>query len=431
MIKKLFIGIGLGVSAFCLAGTYNVSLPPGTYKVWLVSAPPLSTVPATAIETDKPTVQIKGEGADIAVLNEANNNVALVPAKTQSKISASDFNRVEEVDISIQQGSAPIGSASVTLMAKTQQIALLDRSMKGIAKFYGVKIGPISVKIVYNEDGASQTMTQTLAAIGSHTGSAQIIQTAVPGNSTSGVPAVASTSGAASPPNSPATTSGSTAQGTKAPKHATVQEAFGKLMQMIIGVAIVAGLIYGGYWLIKKDPKAISEKLRALGAPIPADFNSQNDPNTNFASVTSPPPVTPVAQPQIVLQDAAPTPVSSASGATPISSPSYASSSPTPAASTEFGEKPRLVRDNGEDWVIQEGTSLIGREPGLAVSLVDESTLSRKHGEFTRSGAQISYVDLGSTNGSFCNGQKVDSSVSLKPGDVLQLGKVVFKMEAV
>ena len=421
MIKNIFVSCFLAIAVFASAANFTAKLPPGTYKVWLLSGPDVGPIPSSAIETDKPTVALSGVGQSIVVYNEATGNLAILPAKPTTTVAPSDFNRVGELDIDIQQGTGPIGTASVTLKGKNDVSVLLDPSMNGVAKFYGVKIGLIHVQIQYNMDGKSKTTTQLLSAEAHHAQTVQTIQVAVPAGKSS-------VNSASTPGSSNGSAGKSTATNAKKPHHATVGEAFGILMQYFLGFAVVAALLYGGYWLIKKDPKAVSDRLRAIGAPIPADFDTQNGSNaTNLAPVATPPPA-PVVQSQILLPDATPDPIAPIGASVPP--PTNLSPVSSPGVAMEFSDRPRLVRDNGEDWVIQEGSSVIGREAGLAISIIDESTISRKHGELLRTGNRITFQDLGSSNGSFLNGRRVESSTELSPGDSLQLGKVIFKLEA-
>ena len=67
----------------------------------------------------------------------------------------------------------------------------------------------------------------------------------------------------------------------------------------------------------------------------------------------------------------------------------------------------------------------MGRAPG-ADFVVDAALVSRLHCRFTLSNAnQLVLEDLGSTNGTFLNGQKV-TKVTLNNGDTLTVGRVQF-----
>jgi DNA-binding CsgD family transcriptional regulator len=68
-----------------------------------------------------------------------------------------------------------------------------------------------------------------------------------------------------------------------------------------------------------------------------------------------------------------------------------------------------------------DGATVIGRGDDADIVLVDEG-VSRKHAKLLRSsGGLLNVVDLGSTNGVFVNGDRVEISV-VQLGDMLELG---------
>jgi pSer/pThr/pTyr-binding forkhead associated (FHA) protein len=62
--------------------------------------------------------------------------------------------------------------------------------------------------------------------------------------------------------------------------------------------------------------------------------------------------------------------------------------------------------------------------------VVSDPTVSRQHAEIERSGEEVSVRDLGSSNGTFVNGAKLDSERVLCPGDTVQFGAVRYRFEA-
>ena len=64
---------------------------------------------------------------------------------------------------------------------------------------------------------------------------------------------------------------------------------------------------------------------------------------------------------------------------------------------------------------------LIGRT-GPAAVVLEGSTVSRRHCEITRQGAQVVIVDLGSTNGTYVNGTRIEALVPLADGDTITIG---------
>ncbi len=75
------------------------------------------------------------------------------------------------------------------------------------------------------------------------------------------------------------------------------------------------------------------------------------------------------------------------------------------------------------------GELTVGRAAGCQVTL-DDSYVSQLHARiFARDG--VFYVeDLGSTNGTFLNSQKVSAPVAMKRGDRLRIGSTVMELTA-
>lgn len=69
----------------------------------------------------------------------------------------------------------------------------------------------------------------------------------------------------------------------------------------------------------------------------------------------------------------------------------------------------------------------IGRE-GQGLSLATDSQASRKHALATPTPGGVQVTDLGSTNGTYVNGQRVQTAV-VRPGDVLTIGSTTFRIE--
>ncbi|MBI4508686.1 MAG: DUF4388 domain-containing protein [Deltaproteobacteria bacterium] len=71
---------------------------------------------------------------------------------------------------------------------------------------------------------------------------------------------------------------------------------------------------------------------------------------------------------------------------------------------------------------------VIGRSSDLDMVLV-EDMVSRKHAKISTMGSQIVIQDLGSTNGTFVNGEKI-KKVQLKEGDRILVGTSIIKLVA-
>ena len=83
----------------------------------------------------------------------------------------------------------------------------------------------------------------------------------------------------------------------------------------------------------------------------------------------------------------------------------------------------------GEDPLSDNGEVVIGRSSELDLVLV-EDMVSRKHAKLTLQPGQITISDLGSTNGTFVNGEKVKRA-RLKEGDRILIGTSILKLVSV
>jgi hypothetical protein len=84
------------------------------------------------------------------------------------------------------------------------------------------------------------------------------------------------------------------------------------------------------------------------------------------------------------------------------------------------GRTVRLVANDGRTYPLSIGSTVIGRGDQANLRLPDVG-ISRRHARLDFDGAQVVLTDLGSTNGTMVNGQRV-SAVALNPGDMIQLG---------
>jgi len=82
----------------------------------------------------------------------------------------------------------------------------------------------------------------------------------------------------------------------------------------------------------------------------------------------------------------------------------------------------------GEFPLPEDGEIVIGRSSELDMVLV-EDMVSRRHAKITATGGQIFIQDLGSTNGSFVNGEKIKRA-RLSEGDRILIGTSIIKMVA-
>ena len=79
----------------------------------------------------------------------------------------------------------------------------------------------------------------------------------------------------------------------------------------------------------------------------------------------------------------------------------------------------------GKSFYLNKPSVLLGRDLAVDISL-GETAISRKHTEFCCTPEGIFCKDLGSTNGTFVNDNKIES-VELKDGDLIRCGNTILK----
>lgn len=101
-----------------------------------------------------------------------------------------------------------------------------------------------------------------------------------------------------------------------------------------------------------------------------------------------------------------------------------------PAAPTREPTRLQPVLDiAGQRYSLNARAVVLGRSSEADI-LVDDTGVSRRHLEIRTEGGATHAVDLGSTNGSYVNGHKVNGSVELTDGSTITMGrtKIIFRL---
>jgi hypothetical protein len=94
------------------------------------------------------------------------------------------------------------------------------------------------------------------------------------------------------------------------------------------------------------------------------------------------------------------------------------------------GRRPgTIVMPSGERVELGEEPNIIGRLEHCRIMITDSNT-SRQHAEIKRAGSGFAVNDLGSTNGTFVNGERVTADRRLADGDIITVGAVSLRFEA-
>jgi len=82
-----------------------------------------------------------------------------------------------------------------------------------------------------------------------------------------------------------------------------------------------------------------------------------------------------------------------------------------------------------QEFVLGAGNNLLGREPDARV-FIDHPSVSRRHAQISIRANRATLEDLGSRNGTFLSGRRIDSPTEIHHGAIIGLGPitVTFRM---
>jgi hypothetical protein len=209
--------------------------------------------------------------------------------------------------------------------------------------------------------------------------------------------------------------------------------------QLLLSQAAILVLLFGVVaWIVRSSARQIK-----MSSPPPLALEDPVEPRvTPTAAAAASPPVPVVRTPSPPLPEPGPVSVAVAAVAVPIGTPTTDNAESevddmgrSDHASFDFGANlsPRLVIESGPGLTI--GTELplesglsIGRAATNALA-IDDAFMSHMHARILRRGPFFYVEDLGSTNGTFINDQRITGDAQLRVHDELRLGGTVLRYE--
>ena len=76
-----------------------------------------------------------------------------------------------------------------------------------------------------------------------------------------------------------------------------------------------------------------------------------------------------------------------------------------------------------------DGELILGREQGSADLVIDDPGVSRRHARLVTDAGGVIVEDLGSSNGTYVNGERISGPVEVATGDEVQLGATILGVE--
>ncbi len=339
-------------------------------------------------------ITLPGSGA-LYVWDRSSGNLAAKAVSNVGKfwhVTEKNLSRIGIVSVQVQYQGEPVAAARVSLKDKArEQNQILDRSAEGEADFYAVQPGTVYVTVEYRSGGTAATpVVQQFTLDLDRRTPDPLLTIAVPN-------AVETITPVSTPANTRAVRPVKSAQAPRA-------NLLGTLVVYVIALAAAVGAAYWLYLWAMKNPEWLAARLKQAGVDVP----QPQAPADDTAAVADVEPAKPAPPSKIILADADPV---------------------TAAPVAAISQEPRLIAADGQVIQVAQGETIVGREVGLGLSLVGESSVSRHHASITRQGSSVSVKDLGSTNGTFVNGRRIDTDVNLSSGDDLQFGAVKFRLE--
>lgn len=403
--------IAFAVGVLCRAESLTVQFETKSPReIWIAAALP-DGAPKESIKSDETSVAVPLESiegkAKLFVWDKSSGMLAelQVPEKPASgglllKVGATNFTRLFHAKVRVEHKGLPVAAGLIDVQDSERKIPVfLAPADKGEISIYALRLGQIKVGVQVKVGEKTKSLPPQIFDLTKPTEPVPLMSVSV-----------AEDVAVVEPPK--ASPAGSTADSKRGEADKTPSGESKSAVETIVIYVVALAIVGGGVWYFlryaKQNPKAVEDSLKKLGVVNLPDPNADDGNVDAVAAIAKPQPVQPIILDPAATPDAI---------------------SPAAGVSTTPGE-PTLVGPSGERIELGEGTTMVGREQGLAISLGGESSVSRIHAEIVRQGESITVSDMQSTNGTYVNGRKIDAPTALRPGDLVQFGMVRFRVEA-
>ncbi len=374
----------------------------GDYSIWFETSDGKPAGDKIQIEGMQGTdVDVPGDAKKLVV--EKADTLAVVNFKPPSvDIGTKDFKYAKSLTVNVQHEGKPVASALVKLKDQDgKRDLLISPDMKGTVAFDRVRLGAVVAAVEYTFEGKKKTAAELHANV--EAGQPTTLTVAISDK----VVTVGEEKGA--------------------PKEAEPSSGFniGSMITILLALVVGAGGLYAVVRFVQHKRDWVSAKMEAMGVQLPSD-PATGDPGAVHTSG--------------FRDDAAPPPPLVPEGACPFCGQpkgpdgSCGCQIGGSVAAVAVATSPRLFAMkgpySGQPFDLGADPVSVGREPGNTICLENDTSISRRHAQLQRQDRALLVEDLGSTNGTFVNGQKVSGQVTAQPGDTVQFGESMFKYEA-
>jgi hypothetical protein len=395
-------------AAASVAADIAVKFPAkGDYQVWFEDdeGRPLGRR-ATVEDLASTTVTVPDGGAiTIAAIDKKASVLAAKPFEGKAvDFAKEDFRYAERVKVTVEHGGLPVANGLVLLKDSEQEHrATLSPDVKGEVSFERVALGEVVTWVEYRVKGEERTSDEIHKTLRAGDESAVI------SFSIADDVAVVGEEEAGAAPERRAARPGALS--------------VGSLITILLAAALGAAALYAILRLVQSRREWVAQKMEKLGVQLPGEpaDDAAATHTTGFGKE-------PEKQEPLVPEGICPFcgQVKGPDGSCACT-PGRAAAPPGPVSPRLLG---MVGPYTGRPFDVATDQITVGREAGNVICLDQDSSVSRRHAKLTRQGGALTVEDLGSTNGTFVNGRKVEASTTLSPGDSVQFGESHFKYEA-